>query len=482
MGVEVPARAAAGAPDRALHPALHVGVPGVLRLPGDLHAADPALAHLLDRGADVGDLALDDEDHRGVAEAGVGADDLEQVGEAGDRGALVRRHAALAPRVGQGAPVATLHVLRDRLLGRVEAGGHDDRVDLALGAVGRHDAGRGDRADPVGDQVDVVGVEGRVVVVGDQDALAADLEVRRDRLAQGRVGDAARDVLQRQLLRRGGQLRVDREARDEALASPVDARAVGPLHERDVPEGEPLDAGVVAVVARHHPGSGALVDVEVRDLLGDLGHDLDRRRAGADHRDALAGQVVVVVPARRVEDLAGEGVDAVDLGQSRLGEAAGAGDQHVGHHVAVVGADAPHLLVLVPGGVLDGDPEPEPVEDAGLAGDPLEVGQDLRLGRERPRPVGVGREAERVELAGHVARGARVGVVAPGAADGAALVDDEEVAEPVLVELDGGAEAREPGADDERVHALGQVGRGKRGRGGRRGHASNPANLLNARQ
>ena len=29
---------------------------------------------------------------------------------------------------------------------------------------------------------------------------------------------------------------------------------------------------------------------------GDLGHELDRRRAGADHRDALAREVVVVVP------------------------------------------------------------------------------------------------------------------------------------------------------------------------------------------
>ena len=43
----------------------------------------------------------------------------------------------LAPRVGEGAAVATLDVLGDGLLGGVEAGRHDDRVDLALGAVAR---------------------------------------------------------------------------------------------------------------------------------------------------------------------------------------------------------------------------------------------------------------------------------------------------------------------------------------------------------
>ena len=84
--------------------------------------------------------------------------------------------------------------MRDRLVGRVEAGGNDQAVDRALGAVGGHDAGRRDLADPVGDQVDVVAVERRVVVVGDQHPLAAETVVGRHLRTQRRVADAAGDV------------------------------------------------------------------------------------------------------------------------------------------------------------------------------------------------------------------------------------------------------------------------------------------------
>ena len=68
------------------------------------------------------------------------------------------------------------------------------------------------------------------------------------------------------------------------------------------------------------------------------------------------------------------------------------------------------------------------------------------------------RERERVELARDVAGRAGVGVVAPGAADVGALLDDDEVGLAVLLELDRGAEAGEAGADDEVVDV--RVGEG----------------------
>src|SRR4051794_8319210 len=52
-----------------------------------------------------------------------------------------------------------------------------------------------------------------------------------------------------------------------------------------------------------------------------------------------------------------------------------------------------------------------------LLGDAPDVGVDLRLRRERRAPLGVGREAERVQVTRHVASAAGVGVVAPGARD-----------------------------------------------------------------
>jgi hypothetical protein len=35
----------------------------------------------------------------------------------------------------------------------------------------------------------------------------------------------------------------------------------------------------------------------------DLGHELDRRSAGANHRHALAAEIVIVIPPRRVNVL-----------------------------------------------------------------------------------------------------------------------------------------------------------------------------------
>ena len=460
VGVEVPAGAAAGRPDGAPHPALHVGVVLPRRVLGHLHRGVVVSAHGPDGVDDVGHLGLDHEHHAGVPEPGVRTDDEEQVGEVGDRGALVGGHPRLPPLLGQRLPGAAGDVLGDRQLGGVEAGGDDQHVDRALHAVLGHDRIAGDLGDAVGHQVDVVGVQRRVVGVGDQDPLAADLEGRGDLLAQLGVVDAALDVLQRQLLGRPGELGLQREPGHVGLAAPVDRGPVERLHAGDPLERGLLDAGVGPVVARHHVRRGALVDVEVADLLLDRRDDLDRRRAGADHRDPLARQVDVVVPAGGVEHLALEGLDALDLGQLRLREAAGAADHRAGGVRAAGRLHHPALPGVVPGRVLGEGVEDEPVQGAGPLGHPLDVGLDLRLRGEGPRPVGVGREGVRVELARHVALRAGVGVVAPGAADVVALLDHHEVGLTGLLELDRRTEPGEAGPDDQVVDLADEGGLG----------------------
>jgi len=168
-----------------------------------------------------------------------------------------------------------------------------------------------------------------------------------------------------------------------------------------------------------------------------------------------------------------EGLDALDLRQLGLAEAARAGDDVDRLDLAGRGADPPELRGLVVHHGLDGGVEDEPVEYAGPAGRLLQVGLDVRLRRERARPVGVGREREGVELARHVARGTRVGVVAPGAADVGAPLDDEEVGLSGRLQLDGHAESGEPGAHQQVAHAA-------RERGG--GHDARVWKVLNIRQ
>jgi hypothetical protein len=64
------------------------------------------------------------------------------------------------------------------------------------------------------------------------------------------------------------------------------------------------------------------------------------------------------------------------------------------------------------------------------------------------RPVVALFERELVAGRRDVDADARVGVPVPGAADAVAGFEQDRVVEPGLVELDGGADAGEPGADD----------------------------------
>ena len=70
--------------------------------------------------------------------------------------------------------------MRSKLAGDVEAGAEDDGVDLVPRAVRRHDSVGLHAGDGVGHQRHVIPLEGRPVVVGEQDPLAADRVVGRE--------------------------------------------------------------------------------------------------------------------------------------------------------------------------------------------------------------------------------------------------------------------------------------------------------------
>ena len=70
-----------------------------------------------------------------------------------------------------------------------------------------------------------------------------------------------------------------------------------------------------------------------------------------------------------------------------------------------------------------------------------------------PRPVRVGCERELIEVVGRIHAAARVGVVQPGAADGGVLFDDHE-RNAQRLELDGRAQPRFTGADDQHLETF----------------------------
>src|SRR5205807_3942738 len=66
-------------------------------------------------------------------------------------------------------------------------------------------------------------------------------------------------------------------------------------------------------------------------------------------------------------------------------------------------------------------------------------------------PIGVGRERERVEVRGHVARASRVRVEPPGPPHLVTALEHDEVLEALLLQLDRRPEPREAAADDHHV-------------------------------
>jgi hypothetical protein len=298
--------------------------------------------------------------------------------------------------------------------------------------------------------------------------LAADGVVGRELLAQLRVGDLPLEVSACDPLDRAQQAPVLGEPHDDELTGPVHRRAVEPLHRRDPPEQPPLRAGEGTVGARGDPRRGPLEDRDLGGLVGEVRDELDGRRPGADHPDAFAGEVVVVIPAGRVEEPAREGVEPRQVGDHRLGQRSGGRDEEPRRVGGLgVGGDDPAGGALVEARLDHGGPEADAVDDAVVAGDAAEVVEDLVLGREAAAPPGVGRERERVEVGGHVAGRPRVGVVPPGPADVVAAFEQHDVVDARVDHPDGAAEPGEAGADHEHLVVLGAAGRGHGGRGHR---------------
>ena len=181
------------------------------------------------------------------------------------------------------------------------------------------------------------------------------------------------------------------------------------------------------------------------DLGLDRRHELDRRRAGPDHRHLPATQVQVVVPLRRVEHLALERLDPGKLRVRRFRERTHPGQQHVRDELALARLDPPATVLPVRG--LDRMPEADVRADAEPVGDFAQVVLDLGLRRERRRPLRVGREGERVQVRRHVTPAARVRVVPPGAADVVRTLQYDEVVVPGLLEPDRHPDPGEPGPD-----------------------------------
>ena len=218
----------------------------------------------------------------------------------------------------------------------------------------------------------------------------------------------------------GGEHQVRREVGAERLCGVAlpEARVVGLHLAHDL-------GSERGVVGRDRIARRALEDGEVRGLLGDQRDRLDRRRSGADHRDALAGEVDAAVrPAPGVIGLARERVAAREVGHVRGRQAARRHDQEARGDAPAIGLDRPAALGVAPVRGAHARVELDVAAQIEAVGDVLDVAQDLGLGRVALAPLPFLLELLR-ELIGvfealDVAARAGIAVPVPGAADPAA--------------------------------------------------------------
>ena len=155
-----------------------------------------------------------------------------------------------------------------------------------------------------------------------------------------------------------------------------------------------MDRGVGAVEARQHPVGAALEHHQTLHPRRDLGDELDRAGGVADHGDGAAGEIEIVVPARRVEALAAEPLEPPDRRDVRPVQLSHGGDQDLrGNLLAGGGAPGTNYDgIIVSGGasfaerfdgqtlsasgdfdVLSGSPNDPLALQTGAAGENLDV-------------------------------------------------------------------------------------------------------------
>ncbi len=216
---------------------------------------------------------------------------------------------------------------------------------------------------------------------------------------------------------------------------------------------QPVGDRIVVVGSRRDPRGGPLEHGQLADDRSDLGDQLHRARAGADHGHALAREIDRRIPPGRMERRTGEAVAALDVRISRLVELPHGAHDRVGNEglLGAVGppdAHRPGQVVVRPVGGQHLGRELDVFADAEHIGALLEVAVQHVLRREVERPVVTLCEGVAVVVVRVVDATPRIRVLPPGAADAGVLVDDHERHARLLQPVRG-EHARHAGADDQ---------------------------------
>ncbi|MNI49749.1 hypothetical protein D3C73_1043740 [compost metagenome] len=219
------------------------------------------------------------------------------------------------------------------------------------------------------------------------------------------------------------------------------------------PEQPALEAAEGAVGPWQHPMRRALEHMQVRDVRGYRRYHLGRTGATADDGHALLPVIVGMIPIVGVKALALEAFLAFEVRDHRLAQGPGGIDQELRMKGALGAVHRPLFLHVVPFDALDIGLQFHPVPQVEVLHHVAGVAVQFSLFGEHLRPA-VRSERQRIEWRGHVDRGARVGVLAPGAAEEIPSFQQAKVGDAGLEQIDRRALAAKTAADDQYLKGL----------------------------
>jgi hypothetical protein len=215
-------------------------------------------------------------------------------------------------------------------------------------------------------------------------------EVRRELPAHPGVLHLTTQVRPAQAGDETGQRTVPHQRGGGDLMSPVQRLAGELLCGRDFREQPLCGCGHRHVQPRQHPARRALEDLDEVRLLDQFRDDLHGAGTRSDDGDTLAGEVVVVVPARAVNHLARIRVNASDVGQLVIGQWSGGQHHGAGGEAFATGRlHRPGAFGFVEVQTVDFDAELDAPAQVEVVDQLLDVLTDLACGGVGARPAGV---------------------------------------------------------------------------------------------
>ena len=128
-------------------------------------------------------------------------------------------------------------------------------------------------------------------------------------------------------------------------------------------------------------------------------------------------------------------------------------------HFAGVGFHPPATDIILPSQTSHAGVESHMATDVVFVRAVIQVLQDLRLTRERPRPVELRFEREGIEMRLHIAFGPRILAMPSRTADAARLLKQHKILDPDAFKINPHAQRSRAGADDDDLISKGRWGR-----------------------